>query len=213
MNAAASLAEPGHRARIYAALAGRNRWIAVLRVLVPAFGIGLLGLLLAQIVIANLANGFHASGVRLEHDRLVIDAPRYEGITQNGTSYTVAARAATALISRTDVIELSDAVLDVVRADGLTMHATASRAVYDMVHQTVEVPGQMHVVDSRKTDAVLTGSLIDWSTQILTTSGGANVVFADGTALTAQSLVFYGADDRWDMAGTRLLTPAQDKTP
>ncbi len=202
-----TLANPAFRAGLHQRLRRRNRIIDVLRVLVPLLGLMLFGFLIAEIVIASMANSYGLSGIHLDRNRLLIDVPRYEGVTENGLRYKVAAETASALLSRADIIELDNVTLEIVRPDGVTFSATTSRAIYDLIGQTVEVPGVAEVTDSRKTGARLFDSFVDWRAQTITARGGARITFADGTRLMAQTLVMYGADDRWDMMGVTLDTP------
>jgi len=203
---AESLANPDVRAGLYRKLKRRNRLVDVLRVLVPLAGAALLGFLVAQIIIANLAKDFGITGIRLERDRLLIETPQYEGVMENGTRYKLVADTASALLSRSDVIELGNATLDLLRSDGVAITVTTERAFYDIVSQTVEIPEVAHVVDSRRTRARLYDTHVDWAAQTVNARTGAEVVFADGTELTAATLMLYSAENRWDMTGVTLVT-------
>lgn len=204
--AGAGLADPAVRAAVFLRLTRRNRGVDVLRIVVPLIGALLLGGLIAGIVIGNLAREYGVSGVRFERDRLLIETPRYEGVTENGTRYKVVAETASALISRAEVIDLGQARLEITRPDGVSFTATAGHALYDILKQTVEVPDFADVVDSRNTVSRLHDAHVDWAAQTITARGGAEVDFADGTQLRARTLVMYGKDNRWDMTGVTLIT-------
>jgi hypothetical protein len=208
---AETLADPAVRAGLHRRLGRRNRIIGVLRVLVPLAGLLLLAFLVAQIVIANIAKEYGVTGIRFERDRLLIDDPRYEGVTEGGTRYKVVARTASAQMANANVIELGDATLYIERPDGVSFTATAAHAFYDLVGQTVEVPDLAEVVDSRQTTARLQNTFVDWRVQTITARSGAVISFADGTKLTANSLVMYGDENRWDMTGVVLDTPGQQE--
>ena len=207
---AETLASPDVRASLYRKLARRNRIVGVLRMLVPLLGVAVLGVLVAQILIAHAAKEFGVTGIRIERDRLLIDTPRYEGVTEAGVRYKVVADMASALISEADIIELHNATLDLVRPDGVSYVATAERALYNLVAQTVEVPDVAIVIDSRKTHSVLKNTFVDWSDQTINARGGADVTFADGTRLIAGTLIMYSQDNRWDMTGVTLITEGSE---
>ncbi len=208
-----TLANPAYRAGLHQRLGRRNRFVGLLRFLVPLAGIVLLGFLVVQIVIANLARDYGVSGIHLDRDRLVIDTPRYQGVTESGLRYSVVAETAIAEVSRADIIELGSATLEITRPDGVSFTATARNARYDLVGGIVEVPGVAEVIDSRQTHAILHNAHADWGAQVITARDGAEITFADGTQLTADSLVMYGADSRWDLEGVTLVTPGSEDTP
>lgn len=208
---ATSLHNVSRRQTVYRQLARRNRIIAGLRWAVPFVGILLLSFLLVQIVIANIAAEYGISGVTLDKDALVIKTPEYAGTAANGTEFSVKAEQAQALLTNTSVLDLKNVTLDIERADGFTLKAVSELAQYDLERQTVTVPGQMNVVDSRQTDAVLHRSFINWSEQKLTASGGAHLVFPDGTTLDGDTLVFDGANVEWTFTNARLLTSSQSE--
>ena len=131
------LADPAVRAAVFMRLTRRNRVIDVLRIVVPLIGALLLGVLIAGIVIGNLAREYGVSGVRFERDRLLIETPRYEGVTENGTRYRVVAETASALISRADLSTSARPRLEIIRPDGVCFTATA-----DMRSTTVEPDGR-----------------------------------------------------------------------
>lgn len=207
-----TLANPAFRAGLHQRLGRRNRLVGLLRFLVPLAGVLIFAFLVVQIVIASMARDYGVSGIRLDRDRLVIDTPRYQGVTAAGLRYSVIAETASAEVSRADIIELGTASLEVARPDGVSFTAKAEYARYDLVGGTVEVPGVAEVVDSRNTHAILHNAHADWGTQVITARDGAEITFADGTHLTAQSLVMYGADSRWDMQGVTLDTPGTEDT-
>ena len=209
---AQTLTDPARRRQLHKSLLRRNRFIDLLRLLVPALGVIILVGLLVQIYIAKVRQDFGVSNIRLEQDRLLIDTPRYEGVTENGTSYSVVAKTASTQLTQSDIIRLDTVTLDVTRPDGVSFSARAEMAYYDLLGQTVEVPGEAMVVDSRNTHALLRNSFVDWGAQTVDARGGADITFTDGTTLLAQTLIMYGDDGRWDMTGVTLETPEGEGT-
>lgn len=206
----ASHADPAVRAASFSRLDRRNASIGVLRILVPILGLLLLGFLLAGIFLGNISQDFGVSGIRFERDRLLIETPRYEGATENGTRYKVVAETASTLISQAEIIDLGNATLEIVRPDGVSFTATAAHALYDLLKQTVEVPDFADVVDSRNTVSRLHNAFVDWADQSINARSGAEVTFADGTKLRARTLIMYGNQNRWDMTGVTLITPGTE---
>lgn len=185
------------RKALYDRLAWRNRLVYVLRWLVPLFAVIGLGVFAGKLVLASF--GGTASGARVSIDRgaLVIDKPHYQGVTADGTRYTVDAAEGSAALASPDVLTLKTVSLRLVRRDGTTFTASAPLAHYNLVAQTVEAPGVMHVKDSRGTIGDLENADFDWSTQVLRAKNGAQLVFKDGTTLAGESLTYDGAASQW----------------
>lgn len=198
-----------HRGAIYAALGRRNSIIRWLRVGVPIFGGLVLLVLVGQILIANIASQFLPDGVRLAKDRLVIDAPTYSGVMQDGTKYTVSSREATASIDNTDLIDLTGARIELVRPDGSVIFADSEQGQFGFSSQRIDVPGLMHVRDSEGAVADLNNVLFDWSAQTMDVRGAAHIVFSDGTTLDSATLFYDANSETWDFSGVTLVVPAQ----
>lgn len=209
---AETLANPAVRAGLYKRLMRRNRVVGVLRVLVPVLGAAVLGMLVIQIVIANMVQDFGVSGIRIERDRLLIETPRYEGVTESGMRYKVVAETASALIAQSDIIELGNAKLDLVRPDGSSLAATAQTALYNLAIQTVEVEDVAYIEDSRNTTGMLYNTFVDWTAQTIDARDGADITFNDGTSLVAGELKFFMEDNRWDMSDVTLVTEGSEET-
>jgi lipopolysaccharide export system protein LptC len=195
------------RARLFSRLQRRNRIIGFLRFGVPGAGIALAGVLVFQIVLANLAENFGVDGIRLERDQLVFDAPRYAGVMADGTVYEVVAEAARASVTNTDIINLDVATIVTEQPDGYSMTADAKNAQMNLVDQQVFVPGLMLTSDSNRVKGQLNDSIIDWPTQVLTARGPVRFDFEDGAAIEAQSLVYKANRKVWDFRDVRYTVP------
>ena len=125
--------------------------------------------------------------------------------------YKVVAETASALITKSDIIELGNAKLDLVRPDGSSLAATAQTALYDLAAQTVEVEDVAYVEDSRDTTGVLYNTYIDWAAQTIDARDGADITFADGTTLEARGLKLFMEDNRWDMSDVTLITEGSEE--
>jgi len=193
------------REQIYRALGRRNGFIALLRIMVPLFGVAVLFVLLFQIIVANLASGLNISGVRIEKDTLVIDAPEYSGVMANGTRYKIVADAAAAAISGRDLVDLSNASVDLLRTDGYRMLAYATKAQFKIAEQKVDVADIMSVSDSHGMNAKLLNVTIDWVAQTLVARDNVYVTFADGSVLTGASLVYDAGQEIWEFGSVKLV--------
>jgi hypothetical protein len=197
-------------ALIFRTLERRNGAVGVLRVAVPLFGIVVLGVLLAEIVVANLATVAGVSGIRFSREAVTIDAPQYAGTMAGGTRYEVNADAASAPLSGRDVIDLTNARLRLFRPDGGEMTATAGAAQFTLSAQTVVVPATMRVTDSRGVQAALSDVAVDWRQQTIVGRAGVEAVFSDGSRLKAKTLVYDAGAQVWDFGEVVLTLPQEE---
>ena len=200
------------RTKIYRALGRRNLVVGVLRIAVPVVGVAVLGMLLAQITLANLARNVSIAGVRVKNDALVIDTPQYAGVMANGTRYQVTADAAAAALSNSDIVALEKANVDLVRTDGYRLQAEAENAQFRIADQVVEIADLMEVVDSRGMRAKLLNSTIDWTAQTLIARDNIYAIFADGSTLTGAELIYDAGAQTWTFSAVKLtLAPEGER--
>lgn len=204
MAAAQILDDSARRERVYRSLGRRNRLIGFLRWSLPAIGLLVLGALVMQIVIANIANSFQIENVRIARDRLIIDTPAYAGVMGNGTKYQIVAEAASTPLAGNDVIDLERANVELIRTDGYVINATANNAQFSLSRQIVDVKEEMIIVDDDGMRARLLNSTIDWTKQTLVAKDNVYVVFKDGTILSAASLTFNAETQTWDFGLAKL---------
>jgi len=195
------------RERTYRRLQRRNRVVAALRWAVPGLGVLIAVALVVQIVISNLAGGIGATAVRVEQDRVVIDNPRYGGVTGDGMRYDITAAQARMNVNDTDLVELRDAVIVTEHADGSAVTGRAAAANLDLEAQTVSVPGVMTSEDSDGTRARFEDALIEWKDQRLVAEGPVRVDFADGAVLDADSVVYDADKGEWEFGRTVFTHP------
>ncbi|MCF6301704.1 MAG: hypothetical protein L3J13_00600 [Devosiaceae bacterium] len=182
----------------YEKLNRRNTVISVLRWAVPGIGLLVAGFLIFQIILTNLANDYGISGLRIEQDQVVIDKPRYGGITEAGTRYNIEAEVARVQTSASNIVELEQATITIEQSDGYQMVARASNARLDLTKQTITIPGILNSTDSKGVRGVFLDSTIDWTTQTLNTRGAVTLEFEDGAIINAQSLVYDARTSNWD---------------
>lgn len=195
------------RLRTYQRLTVRNRVVGALRLAVPALGIIVLVLLVGQIYLSSLGSRFGVGKVSVSRDRVLIDAPQYSGVLDDGSLYRVSATSAAAALNATDVMDLSTANLNIVRTNGVTMDLTANAAQLDTTRQLVIVAGDTHVVDSTGTTSTFANSVFDWQAQVLTGTGPVVVDYANGTHLVAKGLVYDAKTAIWTFTDATVTLP------
>lgn len=194
--------EAGNRNARFIRLNRRNNFVAVLRIGVPGIGLLVAVFLIFQIVISNLANDFGISGLRVEQDQVVIDEPRYGGVTADGTKYNIVAQVARIDIIARDIINLQNATITIVQPDGYQMIAETEVAQLNLAEQFIFAPGLMVTQDSDQVAGQFNDSIIDWKAQTLVSKGAVKVEFKDGAIINAQSLVYDAPKRSWDFGPT-----------
>lgn len=186
------------RRRQFQKLNRRNNIVSILRWAVPAIGLLVMGVLVFQIILTNLAKDYGISGLKIEQDQVVIDKPRYGGITPDGMRYHIEAEVARIQTSATDIINLEQATIVIEQNDGYQMRSKAENATLDLTKQTINIPGIMNSTDSDGVRGVFVDTLIDWATQTLNSRGAVTLEFEDGAIINAQSLLYDARVASWD---------------
>lgn len=187
----ASLATPtDDRAALYARLARRNRMVGLLRWLVPAAGVLVFVVLLALIVIDNIGQRFGYSNIRIDRDNLVVETPKLTSTGHDGTLYALSARAAKVAPTRSDLIDMEDAVFTMTPLRGAEMRAQAAAAQFQTNDQLVNVPGVVHVTSNEGLDGTLEGVFADLMNWKLVASGAVNITLPGGSTVTSQGMTY-----------------------
>ncbi|MGV8952853.1 MAG: hypothetical protein ACOH2M_17265 [Cypionkella sp.] len=203
-------ADAATRLRTYQRLTARNRFVAILRIGVPAIGVVVLAGLLGQIYLSSLTARFGIGQITVTREAVNVDAPEYAGVLDDGSLYHVSATSALAKLEATDLIALADAAVSIVRTNGVTTKAKALLAQLDTSKELVIIADRADVTESTGTVAVLNDSVFDWQAQTLTTKGRVTVDYADGTHLVAKGLVYDAKAMTWTFSGANVTLP---KTP
>lgn len=186
----------------------RNRRVSVLRLGLPAVGAIILVGLVVQIYVASFGGRFGIGRIEVSPEAVVVDAPEYAGILDDGSAYRVWAERARAATERTDLIDLNGAHLVVNRTDGVQMQVDAAVAALDTGKQLTIVPGLADIADSTGTTGTLTDSVFDWEAQHLRTTGGVVIDYADGTGVRAEGLDYDAASKVWTFSRAVVTLPA-----
>lgn len=202
------MADAGAEPRPYRRLERRNRLVSILRLGIPAMGLVVLLGLLMQIYLASFTGRFSVGRVEVTPEAIVVDAPEYAGILEDGSAYRVWAETARAASARTDLIDLTRAQLVVDRTDGVQMQVDAERAQLDTSRQLTIVPGTADIADTTGTVGTLADSVFDWEAQQLTTSGAVVIDYADGSRVRSQGLEYDAASKVWTFSRAVVTLPS-----
>ena len=185
------------RAAILDRLIARNRVVAVLRIAVPAAGVAVFLVLMAQIWLANLARQYGVSGISIDRGQLVVETPQYSEIGEDGSRYLVSAREARADLTNPDSITMVDPHLLFDRPGKPAFRAVAASAHVETTRHFVRLPGVVQL----SSDDGLSGSLhdvtADLHAQLTDAKGPVRIIFPDGTQLSARNLHFDGKIAQW----------------
>lgn len=200
-------ADAAQRLKIYRGLMARNRIVAILRLGVPALGILALAALLLQIYVSSTKARFGISQITVSSDSISVETPEYSGVLDDGTAYRVSATAAQASVEATDRIGLSDAVLTMLRPDGVSTLVKAAAAILDTTTLLVEIAEVAEVSNSLGTSGVLRDTVFDYEAQQLTGHGPVTIDYADGTHLEAAGLTYDSTALVWTFTRATVTLP------
>lgn len=205
-------ADAAARLAIYQRLTIRNRVVGVLRIAVPLAGVAILLILLAQIYVSSLGDRFSIGRISVSRDSISVEAPQYSGILSNGTTYAVTAERAQAAPGTTNLINLTDASLTMVKLDGVTIKVAAQAALLDTTGETVTIKDIAYVEDSTGTNAIVADSVFDYASQTLIGKGTVSVAYADGTTLDGEGLFYDVKTANWTFSKADVTLPATPGT-
>ncbi len=194
------------RADIIGSLIMRNRIVGVLRIIVPGLGIAAFALLGVQIFMGNLARQYGVAGIRIDRGTVVVEAPQYAGTGGNGTRYLATAKEARTPLVGGNEIDMSDATLELLGADGVTYFAVASTAHMDTRNETISAPGKIDVTGSDGLVGTMTDVDVSVNADRLVSNGPAHFTMADGTIIDGAAMVRVG--DVWTFTRATVTVPA-----
>jgi lipopolysaccharide export system protein LptC len=215
MNSLARSETIEQRRRIFSGLAVRNRVVGVLRFAVPAAGIVIFGGLVLQLFLGSLGDDFGFSNMSIDRNNLIVDTPSYSSMGADGSSYLVEAAAAKSALDRTDIIDLTKAVLTIKKTEGTTMTAHADAARLETTSQLVTVDGATRIADSEGMKGTIVGIFANMAAETMVGKGDVDLAFANGATLKAASMSYDGSSSTWRFARATLTlpaTPGEDET-
>jgi lipopolysaccharide export system protein LptC len=196
------------RSAIYAALVSRNRLVGILRIGLPAIGVVLLAGLFVQLYIGSLVPGFGFANIILDRDNLVVEAPSYSGVGEDGTVYSLAAGNARAAIGNTDIINLEGAAVTMKQPAGTTFAAAAEKAQFSVSKQHVVVDGRTMVMGSNGLSGTVTNAVVDIPDESMVATGGADLKFPDGMTIKSDTMSYAAKIKRWEFGRVVVGFPA-----
>lgn len=208
MSALAQSDTAQQRSRIFAALALRNRFVVVLRLAVPAFGVVAFGGLMMQLYLAGLGDDFGFSNVRIDRENLVVDRPSYSSMGTDGSSYLLEAASARSALGRTEIIDLLDVVLNLGKPSGAVITARAAAARLETTGQLVIVEGVTRIAGSDGMHGTLAGITADMASETVVGNGAVDITFASGATLEAARMFYDGQNAIWRFERATLTLPS-----
>ena len=205
-------ADATERLTIYRRLQMRNRFIAVLRLAVPAMGVLTLVVLIGQIYLSSLSGRFGVGRVTVDPEAVSVEDPQYSGVLDDGTTYQVRADAAKAALTSSDQIALTAAALTMNRANGVIMHVNAPEALLDATNEIVTIAGIAYVEDSTGTSGTIHDSVFDYANQKLVGQGAVHIDYADGTTLDGIGITYDVVGAVWTFSKASVTLPATPGT-
>lgn len=195
------------RAEILGSIVLRNRVVGLLRIVVPAVGVGAFLLLVGQIYLAGLARQYGVAAIRIDRGSVVVEAPQYSGTGSNGSRYLATAREARTALAGGNDIDMTDATLELLQSDGTTYFATARTAHMNTATELLVAPG---IVDVKGSDG-LVGTLndieMDNRSEILVSNGDVDLLLSDGTTIAGDTMVRDGKAQTYTFTNATVVVP------
>lgn len=185
------------RERLYAALTRRNRLVGVLRIALPVAGVIVLLVVLGGIALDNLREQFGFASIRIDRDNLVVDAPRLTAVGDDGTLYAASARMAKMRLGSTDLIDMTDAVLNMTSTKGVTFTAETPSAALQTVQQTLTAPGTVRVKSSDGLRGTVEDFFGDMLNYTMVAHGAVDLTFPDGMQVQSEGMTYDGNTKVW----------------
>lgn len=196
------------RSKTFQRLARRNRFVSLLRILVPVLGVAVFAALCLQLVLASIGGRFEVGKITVTPEAIVVDAPEYVGVLPDGSRYRVSSEGARSSNDRRDYVDLIKARLVMDRADGVQFIATTNDAELDTARELTRAHGLTEVSDSTGTTGTITNSTFDWRSQVLTSEGRVEIDYADGTTIRAEGLVYNAETAQWIFTRSVVTVPS-----
>jgi hypothetical protein len=195
------------RADILGGILLRNRIIGGLRIIVPVLGVLAFIALAGQIFLANMTRQFGVSAIRIDRGNIVVETPQYTGTSADGARYIVNAREARTPLDRSNVITMSDATLELVRASGASYFARTAEATLDTRTEIVVAPGLVTVTGSDGLSGTLTDMVSDSGKQTVLSKGPVDLLLPDGTTIVAETMFHEGDKQLWTFTRATVVVP------
>ena len=195
------------RSLLYRQLARRNRIVAVLRLLVPLTGVVLAVLVVLQIQVASVGREYGITSVKVTGDSVAVETPRYSGTLEDGTRYDVTAAAASASTS-SQVIELTDAVIRLMPANGTDMTVRAKQAQFDTGKLSLFIGGTARLANAAGVEGTAERLTLDWTRLTYQAEGDVHFEYPNGTTLDSVGMKYDPLKDVWTFSGATMTLPS-----
>lgn len=198
--------------RTFKRIAQRHIFVRFLRITVPICGAILFAYLVLPMVLGTLFPAAQFDSVRINSDRLIIDAPRAKGALGDGGRYRISAHSAQTGLTNQDTVDLVDMVGDLWFFDGTSATATSDDGRYSFLSQSLELLTRINISASNGDKGTIGNGVVYLSEQKFTGGGGVRFEFIDGSTLDAATMKYDSAQGKWEFTDfTLALTPAKEE--
>lgn len=162
-----------------------SRYVRLLRTLVPAVVVAILGGLLLWkflnpvLLVTNIPD--NPADLVVSGSKITMELPRLTGYTRDSRSYELTAAKASQDIARPDIVEMSDIHAKLQMLDKSSAELTARSGVYDSKKEVLKLGQQIVMTSSTGYRAWLNDAVINVKTSDLVTERPVEVQLLQGT--------------------------------
>lgn len=207
----AELAAPSHFEQLFARVERRRRLVKLLRWIIPAVGSVIFLALTVPLLIDSLLPTAQFEGIRLEQDKLVVDAPRATGVLSDGGTYEMTAKSATTKIINQDMIDLIDMKATMNFVDGENIVGTSATGTFSLKSNILALNSQIDILSSQNDQGEIGTGIADLDAQIFNGYDGVAFDFANGSTLRAENMHYDGEGQYWKFERASLTIPPQNE--
>lgn len=189
--------KPSADAQRYENFVRHNKIISILRWVVPVVGVVFLSIPVIEYNLRKIIDILPFEGIFLQNDTLVVDAPKFEGVTAAGAAYSMSAESAESYIGNLDVTALRGLVVDIVDGTDYTANVRFKTAQWTMSQELLVSNDDVFVTDSTGVKGVLAGVEVNWPKQIVASDGPVMFSFDNGTQINGRQMVYDLSAAKW----------------
>jgi lipopolysaccharide export system protein LptC len=195
------------RSTVYRRLVGRNRIVAVLRLVVPALGVLAFAWFAIHILLASFVGQFKVGNISFDGGTVIVDTPSYSGVMADGDIYKVGAEAANTTVTNLDVINLTNASLLLTKPSGDKMVASAKTGAFNTVSQIMTVPGAATMSDSNGNTGTMNEVVVNLPDQTLKAAGHVHITTPNGMVIDGDGLDYASKTAIWTFGRSTVTLP------
>ncbi|MCH9764484.1 MAG: LPS export ABC transporter periplasmic protein LptC [Alphaproteobacteria bacterium] len=175
--------EGGDRSRDFDKARRHTKHVRILRLVLPVVTIIITGLYVASVLkTSGIGSGLAQIALpRILPTDLSMHNPHYEGYSEDGSMYKVAAATASPNLKNTNIITLNDITAELIDAQKQKTNLTATRGVFDSKASILELYDAIDIVGQNGLKAKLTQATVNSKTNVITSDNPVVVEFPAGS--------------------------------